>query len=113
MISNTTPSRLLRSAIALFGALLIASSVLAAPKILKKVPPEFPREAAKKNVNKGTVNARMSIGPDGKVTEVTITEALPPRLFDRAVIDALMEWRFEGTGEKQTHDVKLVFTNED
>ena len=41
-----------------------------------------------------------------------IVEAEPKRVFDRAVKAALMEWKFE-PGEKTTHEVKLVFKNED
>jgi len=34
-------------------------------------------------------------------------------VFDRAVTDALMDWRYEPSGEKQSAEVKLVFKNED
>jgi protein TonB len=99
--------------VGLCGALLIAGSALASPKVMKKVPPEFPAAATKKNIKSGSVKARMNIGPDGKVIDVQILEAEPPKVFDRAVTEALMEWRFEGNGEKQTHEVKLVFSSED
>ena len=35
------------------------------------------------------------------------------KVFDKAVTRALMDWRFEPSGEKQTHEVKLVFKNDD
>ncbi|MCX2861446.1 TonB family protein [Paucibacter sp. PLA-PC-4] len=85
----------------------------AAPKIIKKVPPEFPREAAQQSITSGVIRAKMSIDGEGKVTEVAIVEAEPRRVFDRAVTRALMDWRFEASGEKQTHEVKLVFRNEE
>lgn len=94
-------------------ALSCAMAQAATPKIVKKVPPEFPREAAQQSITTGTVKAKMAIDPDGKVTEVTILEAEPRRIFDRAVTRALMDWRFEASGEKQTHEVRLVFRNED
>lgn len=109
----TLLTHVLRASAGLLGALLIATSASASPKVLKKVPPEFPAAAAKKNIKTGSVKAKMSIGPDGKVLEVTILESEPPRVFDRAVTEALMEWRFEGNGEKQSHEVKLVFSSED
>ncbi|MEJ6005590.1 energy transducer TonB [Paucibacter sp. AS339] len=114
-MSKTTPtlSRWTRMGLGLLGALLIASSAIAAPKVLKKVPPEFPAAAVKKGVKTGSVKAQISIAPDGKVTEVTILESTPPKVFDKAVIEALMEWRFEGNGEKQSHELKLVFNSED
>lgn len=83
------------------------------PKVVKKVPPEFPREAAQQSITSGVVKAKMSIDGEGKVTEVAIVEAEPRRVFDKAVTRALMDWRFEASGEKQTHEVKLVFRNED
>ncbi len=106
-------AHMLRASVGLLGALLIATSAMASPKVLKKVPPEFPAAATKKNIKTGSVKAKMNIGPDGKVIDVQILEAEPPRIFDRAVTDALMEWRFEGNGEKQTHEVKLVFSSEE
>lgn len=92
---------------------LSATLAFAAPKVVKKVPPEFPAEAVRKNINAGSVRAKLTIAPDGKVTDVEIVEAEPKRLFDRVSIDALKEWRFEPSSEKQTHEVKLVFRNDE
>lgn len=97
----------------LCGALALALSAQASPKVIKKVPPEFPREAAQQSISSGTVKAKMSIELDGKVSAVEILEAQPRRVFDKAVTRALMDWRFEPSAEKQTHEVKLVFSNED
>lgn len=98
---------------AIVALLAVAGLVQASPKILKKVPPEFPADAMRKNITAGTVRAKLMIGADGKVSEVEVVEAEPKRVFDRAAVDALREWRFEGTGDKQTHEVKLVFRNDD
>lgn len=111
-VVNKRPTLAKRCAIALIGALLVTSA-LAAPKVIKKVPPEFPREAASKGIANGSVKAELTIGPDGTVTDVKVVEAEPKRVFDKAVIAALKEWKYEGTGEKQTAEVKLVFRNED
>jgi len=92
---------------------LALSAHAAAPKIVKKVPPEFPREAAQKGISNGSVKAELAIDPDGKVSKVTVLEAEPKRVFDKAVTAALLEWKYEGSGEKQTAEVKLVFRNED
>jgi protein TonB len=93
--------------------MLSLAAQAAAPKVIKKVPPEFPREAAQQSISSGVVKAKLSIDADGKVTDVAIVEAEPRRVFDKAVTRALMDWRFEASGEKQTHEVKLVFRNED
>ena len=102
----------LRSATVLAASLMLALAAQAAPKVVKKVPPEFPAEATKKGISTGSVKAKMTIEADGKVSDVEIVEAEPKRVFDRAVKAALMEWKFE-PGEKSTHEVKLVFKNED
>lgn len=101
-----------RSALAL--ALVAAASLAHADaKVLKKVAPEYPGEAIKKNIASGSVRAKMSIAGDGKVANVEVVEAEPKRVFDRAAVDALSQWKFEGTGQPQTHEVKLVFKSED
>jgi protein TonB len=94
-------------------ALVASGAALATPKVVKKVPPEFPAEAVRKNINAGSVKAKLTIGPDGKVIEVEILEAEPKRVFDKVSKEALMEWRFEPAADKQTHEVKLVFRNDE
>lgn len=101
-----------RSALAI--ALAAAATLAHADaKVLKKVAPEYPNEAVKKNINNGSVRAKMTIAGDGKVSNVEVVEAEPKRIFDRAAVDALSQWKFEGTGAAQTHEVKLVFKSED
>jgi protein TonB len=101
-----------RSALAL--ALVAAASLAHADaKVLKKVAPDYPGEAVKKNITAGSVRAKIAIAGDGKVSGVDIVEAEPKRVFDRAAVDALSQWKFEGTGAPQTHEVKLVFKSED
>ncbi|MFG6466796.1 energy transducer TonB [Roseateles sp. BYS87W] len=101
-----------RSAVAL--ALVAAASLAHADaKVLKKVAPEYPAEAVKKNISSGSVRAKIAIAGDGKVSNVDVVEAEPKRVFDRAAVDALSQWKFEGTGAPQTHEVKLVFKSED
>ncbi|WP_422011966.1 energy transducer TonB [Roseateles sp.] len=102
----------LRSATVLAATLMLALAAHATPKVVKKVPPDFPAEASKKGISTGTVKAKLTIEADGKVSDVEIVESEPKRVFDRAVKTALMEWKFE-PGEKGTHEVKLVFKNED
>lgn len=99
--------------LALAALLLVSPLAFAAPKVVKKVPPEYPAEAMRKNITAGMVRAKLMIGTDGKVTEVEILEADPKRVFDRVAIDALKEWRFEPSPDKQTHEVKLVFRNDE
>ena len=113
MIKNTLNVSFTKLLLALGAITLAMSAAHADPKVIKKVPPEFPREAVQASVSSGAVKARMSIEADGKVSAVEIIESQPRKVFDRAVKSALMDWRFEASGEKQTHEVKLVFSNEE
>jgi len=76
---------------------------------LNKVSPEFPREAARKGIDHGLVIAHMYVDEKGNVTEVRIIDAKPPRVFDKAVISALMEWKFRPEGEKFIAEIELDF----
>ena len=77
---------------------------------LSRVNPEYPQEAIRKGINEGTVVARLNIDEKGNVTEVKIMEARPPRVFDRAVIAALSQWKFQADGEKYIGEIEVNFT---
>jgi periplasmic protein TonB len=72
--------------------------------------PEYPKAAMREGINKGRVVARMNIDEKGNVTEVTIFSSDPPRVFDRAVITALKDWKFSAEGDKYIAEVELNFT---
>jgi protein TonB len=72
--------------------------------------PTYPRLAIKAGIAKGHVVARLNIDEKGNVTEVIIVAAEPARHFDRAVIDALRDWKFRAEGEKYVGEVDIDFT---
>ena len=74
-----------------------------------RVQPEYPDEAIRKNIESGNVIARLFIDEHGNVTEVKIMEAKPPRVFDREVIRALMQWKFRADGEKYIGEIEVDF----
>jgi len=76
-------------------------------------PPEFPRAARRLNIERGQVIARLMIDEKGNVTEVIIVSATPPRHFDKAVIEALSEWKFKPEGEKYVGEIEIAFTLKD
>jgi biopolymer transport protein ExbD len=61
--------------------------------------PEFPREAYRRNIQQGEVEALLNIDASGKVTSVDITSSTPRGVFDRTVHDTLMSWKCVGQGE--------------
>ncbi len=87
--------------------------VAAAPppvtRLLQRVEPDFPREALQAGEDKGLVQARVTIDERGNVTRVEVLEAQPRRLFDRAVIRALSQWRYNEGAAGRTADVEVAF----
>ena len=75
--------------------------------------PEYPREAIRKGVERGRVVARLNIDEKGNVMDVKIVESSPPRVFDREVINAVMQWKFPAEGEKFIGEVEVIFTLKD
>jgi protein TonB len=75
--------------------------------------PSYPREAIKAGVSSGRVVAYVYIDEKGNVTEVKIMDSHPPRVFDREVIRALSDWKFQPEGEKYIGEVDLNFTLKD
>jgi len=80
---------------------------------LVKVNPIYPREAIRSGIEKGRVVARLFIDEKGSVTEVRIVEADPPGVFNKEVIRALSQWKFQAEGEKFVGEVELTFTLKD
>ncbi len=76
-------------------------------KLIERVEPGFPRSV---DADKGSVKARLRVDAKGLVTGVDIIEAVPPRVFDRTVRNALQQWRYEPTGEPFTVQAELNFT---
>jgi protein TonB len=77
-----------------------------------RVDPQFPREALRKGVG-GRVVAHVVVAPSGSVTEVRIMQSNPPRLFDREVIRALSQWRFNPEPVGFIGEYEIVFNLKD
>lgn len=77
--------------------------------VLVREPPAFPREAARDGITSGNVRARMLINAEGNVTSVVIVEAVPPRVFDRAVNQALSRWKFNAGTDGRTYETNVEF----
>ena len=61
---------------------------------LVKIQPKYPREALKGGKT-GFVTVRLTVDEKGRVISATIEEASPPRIFDAAVIQAVLKWKFK------------------
>ncbi len=78
-------------------------------RAVSREQPEFPREAAQRGIDAGTVRARASINAAGDVTGVVILTANPARVFDRAVISAFRNWKFNAGTDNRTFDGEFEF----
>ncbi len=76
---------------------------------LTRETPEFPREALSRGIESGTVKARLSVDALGKVTAVSIIDARPTRVFDRAVTQALSHWTFAAGDASRSTEVEIAF----
>ena len=76
---------------------------------IERVEPIYPREAIKDNIASGKVVARLQVDEKGLVTNVTIVEANPRRVFDREVIKALSQWKFKPEGDRYIAEIEITF----
>jgi protein TonB len=89
----------------------LAKPAAAAPamRLVNRVEPPFPSEAVKAGVYVGTVRARLIVDASGAVSRVEIVEAQPRRVFDRAVVRALSDWKYNEGAAGRTVTVELAF----
>jgi protein TonB len=81
----------------------------AATRLVTRVDPDFPREALQAGVDAGSVRARMTLDESGAVTRVEVVEANPRRVFDRAVVRALTQWRYNEGAAGRTVEAEVDF----
>ncbi|GLS93486.1 energy transducer TonB [Piscinibacter gummiphilus] len=103
------------AALGLLAASPLATAQTTPLKVLKKVPPEFPAEAARRKISEGVLKAKVSVDGQGAVTNVQIIEAVPERakVFNESAISALSRWKFESTGKADATEIKLVFSQDE
>ena len=95
---------------ALAGFVSFAAFAASDATVVSKVDPEFPREAVQAGADRGLVKARMTVDGTGEVVRVEILDAQPRRVFDRAVIKTLSQWRFNAGSNGRTVEIDINFT---
>ena len=98
------------AALAVCVGALSSGAMAADAQLVSKVDPEFPLEAIQAGADKGTVKARMTVDGSGEVVRVEILEAQPRRVFDRAVVKTLSQWRFNAGASGRTVEIDINFT---
>ncbi len=77
--------------------------------VVSREQPTFPRDALRSGIETGSVRARLTINASGDVTNVAIVQAQPARVFDRAVQQALVRWKFNAGTEGRTFETEIAF----
>jgi periplasmic protein TonB len=62
-------------------------------KRTRYVAPQYPDAALNDRVS-GTVTVQYTVDKKGRTRDIKVTESSPPGVFDRAVMDAIREWRY-------------------
>jgi protein TonB len=79
------------------------------PEILKQVKPRYPPAAIRAG-HEGTVSLVLSIGENGRVSDVTICRSSGREDCDQAAVDALKRWwRFRATGKPYQRSISIHF----
>lgn len=103
------PARAVPQFLAAFLLAPVLASAAGEVKVVSRTDPEFPREAIQAGADRGYVKARMTLDAAGEVTRVDILDAKPRRVFDRAVMRSLAQWRYENGAVGRTVEVELEF----
>jgi TonB family protein len=80
---------------------------------VRYIPPEYP-ELEEERGRGGVVVMEYSVRPDGSVSDIVVTEAQPPGVFDSAALRAVRRWRYrpvmhDGHAIEQRVRLRLVF----
>lgn len=61
---------------------------------LVRVPPRYPRQAARRQVE-GFVKVEFTIAQDGSVQDPIVIDSAPSQVFDTAALQAIRQWKFK------------------
>lgn len=87
-------------------------SVFRDVKPVRKVRPEYPREAEDRHIQ-GRVKVRLTVELDGTVSDVEILLTEPPGVFEDSVLKAVRQYKFKKDGTTYKADQEIVFKLDD
>ncbi|WP_457576526.1 energy transducer TonB [Desulfomarina sp.] len=75
-----------------------------------RIPPVYPMRARRRGIE-GWVKVRFVVNSHGNVTDITVLEAHPERIFNKAVKSCLRQWHFQpGTVSGMVVDAEVTTT---
>jgi TonB family protein len=89
-----TPSQAMATPVPRRPGSAAAPSETQEARLIQHVAADYPPEAARKGVE-GSVDVSFTISPEGKVSDITVTSAVPSDIFNRAAIAAVRRWKYE------------------
>ena len=90
------------------ASILAQPSFAEGPKLIKAVPPEYPRSAMRRNIE-GVVVLGLNIDDGGNVLEAQVLEAEKPGIFDKSAILAAKKWKYAPGEPAENHRAEINF----
>lgn len=92
------------------------AAAASAPVALSRPAPDYPAQALRNNES-GTVHLRITVGEDGKPSDVVVERSSRSRALDQAAVRAARKWKFrpaqrDGRPVEGTLAVPITFTLE-
>lgn len=78
------------------------------PRAASKPPPTYPERAIDAD-KEGVVHLRITIQPNGAVSDAAVVSARPQGWFETAALNAVRKWRYESSGRISTTIVEIEF----
>ena len=75
---------------------------------LEQPRPRYPQRALERE-KEGVVRVRLTIAPDGTVSEAVVVASQPAGLFDQAALDAVRRWRYQAPGRPLVTEAVIEF----
>ena len=75
----------------------------AEPKLVKMVQPKYPQEALMRGIE-GWVDVSLQVSPSGDVIAPRVEDTSRGRMFNRAALDAVEEWKYEPRSDGTTSE---------
>lgn len=82
-----------------------------APMLIKRVAPNYPKNAARDNIF-GYVVLRFLVDERGEVAAVDTLDAFPQNTFEKSAIHAIKKWRYAESAKKHLLSVRLDYSLE-
>jgi protein TonB len=75
---------------------------------VSKPPPRYPQRALEAE-KEGIVRIKITIQPDGSVSEAEVVSARPSGWFESAALSAVKRWRYKASGRVIVAEVEVEF----